>query len=57
MQDYDAVLALMPSNVNALLRKGQVLQSMGKQAVSCWLLYTPGCDHAGMLGISWLDRL
>jgi hypothetical protein len=34
MQDYDAALALMPSNVNALLRKGQVLQALGKPAVS-----------------------
>lgn len=34
MQDYDAALALMPSNITALLRKGQVLQSLGKHAVS-----------------------
>jgi hypothetical protein len=41
MQDYDAVLALMPSNVNALLRKGQVLQSLGKHAVSMMNTYNP----------------
>lgn len=34
MQDYDAALALVPSNITALLRKGQVLQSLGKNAVS-----------------------
>eukprot|EP00879_Flechtneria_rotunda_P002192 GHRR01002378.1.p1 GENE.GHRR01002378.1~~GHRR01002378.1.p1 ORF type:complete len:405 (+),score=170.19 GHRR01002378.1:123-1337(+) len=32
LKDYDAALALMPSNVNALLRKGQVLQLLGKHA-------------------------
>ncbi len=34
MQDYDAAIALMPSNVAALLRKGQVLMALGKPAVS-----------------------
>ncbi|WIA19383.1 hypothetical protein OEZ85_004006 [Tetradesmus obliquus] len=53
LKDYDAVLALMPSNVNALLRKGQVLQSMGKQAEArvVWEAATSLADPASDLEV------
>jgi hypothetical protein len=33
-QDFDAALVLLPSSVKAMLCKGQVLQELGKPAVS-----------------------
>eukprot|EP00878_Enallax_costatus_P044518 GHUV01053172.1.p1 GENE.GHUV01053172.1~~GHUV01053172.1.p1 ORF type:complete len:138 (+),score=27.26 GHUV01053172.1:204-617(+) len=49
LKDYDAALALMPSNITALLRKGQVLQSLGKHAVRMLRsssVNNSGCKHS-----------